>query len=228
MNLDPVIWFAVFVVSVTIHEAAHSTVAYLGGDRTAHAGGQVSLNPIPHMRREPLGMVVFPIVTVLQWGFPMGWASAPYDPRWEERHPRRAAWMAAAGPGSNLALGILAFAALKIGLATGVLATPDSVNLSRLVTSDAALAGALGGLLSMLLSMNLILALLNLMPVPPLDGASAITLLMPDDLARRYREMLRGSPLAWIGFIAIFFLFGKIFWPVFLTVAGLLHGASYG
>ena len=92
-ELEPVVWLIVFVVSITAHEAAHAWAAWLGGDPTAYRGGQVTLNPIPHMRREPFGTILFPLLSFL-WltpGWMMGWASAPYDPFWEDRHPRRAA-----------------------------------------------------------------------------------------------------------------------------------------
>src|SRR5208282_5331142 len=94
------IWYVAFLFSTTCHEAAHAYVAKIGGDTTAALGGQVSLNPIPHIRRSPFGMVVFPILSFfLSGGGMIGWASAPYDPLWERRHPRRSAWMALAGPG---------------------------------------------------------------------------------------------------------------------------------
>jgi len=110
-----ILWYIVFLFSTVCHEGAHALVAKWGGDLTAFHGGQVSLNPWPHIRREPFGMVVFPILTYVMGGWMMGWASAPYDPAWERRHPRRAAWMAlnrfvaahgvpllAGGPGTGL------------------------------------------------------------------------------------------------------------------------------
>jgi len=102
------VWYAVFLLSVTCHEAAHALAALRGGDRTAYLGGQVSLNPLPHVLREPIGTIVVPLLTFLQMGWMMGWASAPYDPLWEARHPRRAAFMAASGPLANLLLEELA------------------------------------------------------------------------------------------------------------------------
>jgi len=72
------IWYIVFLFSTTCHEGAHSLVARIGGDPTAFHGGQASLNPIPHIRRAPFGMVVVPILTYIlppHWMF--GWASAP-------------------------------------------------------------------------------------------------------------------------------------------------------
>lgn len=73
------VFYGVFLLSTTLHEAAHAWAAMRGGDRTAYDGGQVTLNPLPHIRREPIGMVVLPIVSVLISGWPLGFASAPYS-----------------------------------------------------------------------------------------------------------------------------------------------------
>src|SRR4026208_1476601 len=97
-------WYLVFLFSTTFHEAAHAWVAKLGGDLTAYHGGQVSLDPRPHIQREPFGMLILPLISTLISGGPFGVASAPYDPRWAMRYPRRAAWMALAGPTANLGL----------------------------------------------------------------------------------------------------------------------------
>src|SRR5260370_41904738 len=101
-------WYVAFLFSTTCHEAAHALAAKIGGDDTAFAGGQVSLNPVPHIQREPWGMVVIPILSLIMTGNLFGWASAPYDPLWERRHPRRAAWMALAGPATNDTLVLIA------------------------------------------------------------------------------------------------------------------------
>src|SRR6266540_7395228 len=103
--IDGMMWYVVFLLSITVHEAAHAFTAMKLGDNTAYHGGQVSLDPVPHMRREPVGMVVVPIISFLMsGGWMMGWASTPYDPLWAERYPRRSAWMSLAGPVSNLML----------------------------------------------------------------------------------------------------------------------------
>ena len=122
--VDAIVYYVVFVFSVTVHEAAHAAAALLGGDATAYEGGQVSLDPIPHMRREPFGMVLLPLASVFMSGWPWGYASAPFDPAWAERHPRRAAWMALAGPGANLAI-VLAITALTAAI-TSVSSLPTS------------------------------------------------------------------------------------------------------
>ena len=222
------VYYVVFVFSVTLHEAAHAWAALRGGDPTAYHGGQVSLSPLPHMRREPIGMVLLPILTVIVSGWPFGYASAPYDPLWADRHPRRAAWMALAGPAANLAIMAVAALVLRVGLGRGVFLPPESVFFSQIVVSNSSdLASAGGMLLSVLFSMNLLLAVLNLIPVPPLDGAGALGLVLSEDTARRYQNFVTGSGLGIIGIVIAWQLVGKIFHPIFLLLVNWLHPASH-
>src|SRR5215813_8174051 len=111
------IWYIVFLFSTTCHEAAHALAAKLQGDETAALGGQVTLNPIPHIRREPYGMVLVPIISVLISGGNslFGWASAPFDPEWERRYPKKSAIMAMAGPAANFTLMFLAVVGVQVG-----------------------------------------------------------------------------------------------------------------
>src|SRR5262245_32797828 len=111
--------YVVFLFSTTCHEASHALVAKWGGDSTAALGGQVTLNQIPHIRREPWGMVVIPILAFLFTHGMIGWASAPFDPLWERRHPKRSALMALAGPAANFTLMLIAVAAWRGGFAMG-------------------------------------------------------------------------------------------------------------
>src|SRR5918994_1002237 len=112
------LWFVVFLFSTTVHEAMHAFAAWKGGDPTAYEGGQVSLSPLPHIKREPIGMVVVPLITALTQGWAIGWASAPYDPHWASRHPGRAAVMSAADGGPSFAANLLSiFLMLNVLLA---------------------------------------------------------------------------------------------------------------
>lgn len=227
--LDALVWYLAFVVAVTCHEGAHALVAYLGGDRTAYRAGQVTLSPVPHMRREPFGMILVPVVSVLMTGWPIGWASTPYDPAWERRHPRRAGWMAAAGPGANLLLALLAVAALRAGLEVGAFSAPETVRFSDLVGAQTQLVANVGRFLSMLLTVNAVLFLFNLIPVPPLDGAAILGLLLPEEAGQRLRDLMRSGPAAMIGLVVAWMLFARIGGPLFATLIALVHGAgSYG
>ena len=223
MGQDAVVWYLVFLVSTTIHEGAHALAAYRGGDLTAYNAGQVSLNPLPHIRREPFGMVFMPLMSVFSMGWPIGWASTPYDPNWEMRYPRRAAWMAAAGPAANLLLAVLALAGLRWGLEAGVFFAPDQIDFSHLVYANTALMDNLGRFLSMALVLNAILCLFNLVPFPPLDGAAVITLAMSEDMALRVSQTLRSPGLGFMGLLAAWYLFGEIIRPLWSGLLMLVH-----
>lgn len=222
--VDGIIWYIVFVFSVTIHEASHALAAKIGGDDTAYQGGQVSLDPVPHIRRSPFGMVLLPVVSLVMAGWPIGFASAPYDPDWADRHPRRAAWMALAGPGANFAVVLVCVGLVWAGRASGHFVAPASVNYSRLVgTVDDGSWAALGFILSVMLTMNLVLLVLNLIPLPPLDGASALGVLLPDDWARRLRHLGNEGGLAVVGMLLVFYAFGEVFAPVFDVFLKVLY-----
>jgi Zn-dependent protease len=217
MKFDPAIllsWYAVFVFSASFHEAAHAWVARLGGDDTAYAGGQVSLNPIPHIRREPFGMVVFPIISLLLVGWPLGFASAPYDPYWADRHPKRAAVMALAGPMSNLLIALVVLLIMWIGIQAGIFSMGDTLYTHSIVQgASGGMAYGLAILLSMLLVMNFLLFLLNIMPIPPLDGSAILPMFLSHNAMEKYR-VIAESPITMIfGFMIIWKLIGVIFWP---------------
>jgi Zn-dependent protease len=224
-------FFAVFLLSTTLHEAAHAWAALRGGDPTAYHGGQVSLDPIPHIRREPFGMVILPLLTAVTIGWPFGYASAPYDPNWARRYPRRAALMALAGPAANLALVIVALIALRAGAMFELFYPPERAAFGMLTATDAgATWDAIGRLLSIVFSLNLLLFVFNLLPFPPLDGSAAITLLMDRRTTARYQEFVWGTPmLGFIGLFAAWQLFPTVFRPLFWMAIGLIYpGVSYG
>ena len=225
------VYYVVFLFSTTLHEAAHAWAALRGGDPTAYHGGQVSLDPRPHVRREPFGMVVLPLVSVMVSGWPFGFASAPYDPRWAIRYPKRAAWMSLAGPAGNLTLVLATTLAIRVGSAAGVFAAPVSVSFDHIVTTQA--GGVWPGvafLLSVLFSLNLLLAAFNLIPVPPLDGSGAVPLVLDDRTTARYQQFFFGQPaFTWIGILLAWQIFPVVFDPLWLFAVNLVHsGVHYG
>lgn len=223
--LTGLLWFAAFLFSTTVHEAMHALAAYRGGDATAYLGGQVSLSPLPHIRREPIGMLLVPLATAFTLGWAVGWASTPYDPHWAARHPRRAAAMAAAGPAGNLLIALVAFGALRFGLAWGIFAAPHRVNFHHLVeaASGGALLMAVGELLTVLLVLNVLLFVFNMLPVPPLDGASAITGLLPERAAQLVRAVNAHPAVSMLGLMIAWQLFPEFARPLFAALLRLVH-----
>lgn len=210
------IWYVAFLFSTTCHEAAHALVAKMGGDKTAALGGQVSLNPVPHMRREPWGMIVIPIFSYISMHAMFGWASAPYDPLWERRHPRRSGWMALAGPTANFSLMLIAVAGLHLGTALGWF-HPDPVTGQRDFAATTLL---------IFFSLNLLLGTFNLLPVTPLDGSTVILLFMTERTAQRYLNWIRGNSWAMAGLLVGILLFRYIYGPIYGFVSALLIPAS--
>jgi Zn-dependent protease len=214
-----IILYVVFLFSVTLHEAAHAWAALRGGDETGYAGGQVTLDPRPHIRREPFGTVLIPLAGIAMSGFPIGWASTPYDPRWAYAFPHRAAWMALAGPAANLILMLIAGALIRLGLFSGAF-EPGVLSVTGLVSAvpgGPPMLAPLAVFMSALYAMNLLLLLLNLIPVPPLDGSAVIGLLLSEERARRLQLAVHGSSLSFLGLIVAFLVIRDLFWPVCLT-----------
>ena len=225
------VYYAVFLIATTLHEAAHAWAALRGGDPTAYHGGQVSLDPIPHIRREPFGMVVLPIASVLLMGWPFGFASAPYSIDWARKHPRRAAWMALAGPAANLILVVVAIGLIRLGVATGVFYAPDSVTFGSVVGgTGAGIWSSIATIVSVLFSLNILLAVFNLLPFPPLDGSGVIPLFLDAETTRKYQDIIWGNrALGWIGIIVAWQLFEYVFDPVWLGLINLMYpGVTYG
>ena len=179
--------FVAMIISLTLHEAAHGLVARLGGNPTAYKQGLVTANPLPHMRRSPLMMVVVPLIMLWQTGGKMciAAASAPIDSRWAVSFPRRAALMALAGPLTNVLLAAISFAALYW------IARPDP---------DAPWQEIVRYVSIVFLRLNLLLALFNLLPLPPFDGAQILCGFFTP-LARLYGHIAR-LPLYWVASLA--------------------------
>jgi Zn-dependent protease len=221
------LWYFIFLYSTVCHEAAHAWAALKLGDDTAYRGGQVTLDPLPHIRREPIGLVLFPILTFyLNAGrWMMGWASAPYDPEWASRNPRHAAWMALAGPAANLLLVIAAALCIRAGLAAGWFAAPERFSFSDIVSPVA--GGGVAQFAAMFLgvafSLNLLLMSFNLIPLPPFDGASVPLLFLRGRSAESWQQLMWNPTMQFIGFIVAFKGFGAIFRPILTAAVNILY-----
>ncbi len=224
------LWYVVFLLSITVHEAAHAWAALKGGDPTAAQTGQVTLDPRPHIRREPFGTIIMPLLTYFTMGWMMGWASAPYDPVWADRHPRRAAKMALAGPLANLLLAVLAGVVMHLGLQAGVFGRPDHPAFTAIVdAASPGFAGAVATFLSILFVLNALLFTFNLLPVPPLDGVRAITLFFPENAARRFTQFLHQLPMIqFVGILVAWRASHIILPPILSAAVDLVYGGALG
>jgi Zn-dependent protease len=232
------VWYLVFVFSTTCHEAAHAWVAYRGGDLTAYSLGHVTLDPSPHIRRSPFGMVIVPILSFMLpiltgdggHGWMIGWASVPVNRRWAVDHPRRAAVMSLAGPLANLLLAAVALVVMRLLVQEGVFVAPSGhgFDLDSLVTLPDGQGintplGAVARGLSVTLGLNVLLGLFNLIPLPPLDGASAVEGAAPRASAGIYRRLREIPAIEFLGLMIAWRYFPYVAVPALAFVVGLLH-----
>jgi Zn-dependent protease len=169
--------FLVLVFSLTVHESAHAWAADRLGDPTARALGRVSLNPAVHA--DPVGTLLFPLVGMLTGAPIIGWAKPVPVATWRFAEPRRDYLLvAAAGPLSNLSLAVVAAGALRL-LPAAALA-PD---LASEGARGASVLEPVGRLVWAALNINVLLAVFNMLPIPPLDGSSVLAGLLPERLA---------------------------------------------
>jgi Zn-dependent protease len=170
--------FAVLLFSLTVHEAAHAWSADRLGDPTARSLGRLSLNPLVHI--DPIGTLLFPLIALVANVPLLGWAKpVPVDVR-RLRHTRRDyVLVAAAGPASNLALAIVAALVLRL------------LTVSPVTLGEANMSVPVASILSSALQINVLLAVFNMIPIPPLDGGNVIGGLLPRRLAYRFDSLIR-------------------------------------
>lgn len=223
------LWYLAFLFSVVVHEASHAFAAMKLGDHTAYEGGQVTLDPLPHIKREPVGTIVVPILSFLVGGWMIGWASAPYDPLWARTYPQRSAVMSLAGPLANLLVVLAAGLAIRLGMVLDLFQAPDHLTLSHIVESrQSGTLVAVATLLSIMFSLNLLLFTFNLIPLPPLDGSGVIPLLLSRERAVAYMDFIHDGHFGFIGIFVAWKLFDFLFDPVHLLFINLLYpGCGY-
>ena len=200
------IWALPVLLAITLHEAAHGWVAKQLGDHTARLQGRLSMNPLRHV--DPVGTVLLPIVLLVIGGFMFGWAKpVPVDPRNFKKPREHMAIVALAGPMSNFIMAT--FWAIMLSLAVNLLAnTWIGYPLSLMAQAG--------------VTINLILMVLNLFPLPPLDGGRIMVGMLKPALALKYARI---EPYGFWILLALIFtgVLGKLLWPVVGLLEKLLH-----
>lgn len=170
-----VVWLLPVVFAITVHEVAHGWMAKQFGDKTADRQGRLTLNPLKHI--DPVGTIIVPGLLLITFtGFIFGWAKpVPVDAR-NFKNPKKAmAIVALAGPLSNLLMAVAWALLARVGVAINM----------EFVSMPLIYSGVAG------ITINLVLALINMLPIPPLDGSRILTGLLPDYWAWRYNQLER-------------------------------------
>jgi Zn-dependent protease len=201
-----VAWTLPVLFAITVHETAHGWMALQLGDKTAMMLGRLTLNPIRHI--DPLGTILIPGLMYMMAGFMFGWAK-PVPVTWQNlKQPKRdMVLVAAAGPAANLLMAVLWALTIRIGLALG----------------DTGLALVFMGVAGIFI--NTVLMVLNLLPLPPLDGGRVMTGLLPGPLAYKFSRIEPYGFFILVGLL-VTGLLGVILWPVIEFFIGLMAGIS--
>ena len=203
-------WLLPVLLAVTVHETAHGWVARRFGDRTAEMLGRLTLNPFKHI--DPVGTILVPgLMLLLPGGFVFGWAK-PVPVDWRNfRHPKQdMAWVAAAGPASNLLMAIAWALSTRVALG---LSADNPVALPLLFMGVAGMF------------INTLLMVLNLLPLPPLDGGRVLTGLLPAPYAYKFARIEPYGFFILIGLLMTGVL-GVVLWPVASLVLNMLASVA--
>ena len=199
------------IFAITVHEVAHGWTARQLGDNTAAAMGRLTLNPIKHL--DFLGTIIIPFVLVLTGNSPFGWAK-PVPVNWRNlNQPKRdMALVAAAGPLANLLMLVLWALLIKLAVDLG-----GGISVFNRAIIFMAEAGIL---------INSILMILNLFPIPPLDGSRVVTAILPAHLARMYIKI---EPFGLVLVLLLFFTgyLGKLLIPIVIGLNSLIYSILF-
>jgi len=201
------VWALPVLFAITVHEVAHGWVAKQLGDPTAMMLGRLTLNPLKHI--DPIGTVLVPLVLILAGGVVFGWAKPVPIAADNLHHPKRdMALVAAAGPLSNLIMACIWALIMKLALLL-----PNSlVNLALPLTY----MGGAG------ITINVILMVLNLLPVPPLDGSRVVAGFLPDTLAWKFGRIEQYGLIILL-LLMVSGILGKIMWPPVAMVQNMIY-----
>ncbi|MDO8926571.1 MAG: site-2 protease family protein [Sideroxyarcus sp.] len=176
MNIDALIQTIALAAipvlfAITMHEAAHAYVAHHFGDMTAYSQGRVTLNPLKHI--DPIGTVLVPLLTLFAGGFLFGWANTPVNFAALRRPKEDMLWVSLAGPAANLAMALFWAAMYKLAFMS-----PGNY-----------FAEPLLGMADIGVKINAVLFVLNLLPLPPLDGGRILISMLPHRQANQLAKI---------------------------------------
>ena len=200
-----ILYMVALIFSLSLHEAAHAWMSDRFGDDLARSQGRVSLNPISHV--DPIGTLLFPAIAFFTGAPMLGWARpTPVNPlRWRNRRVANI-WVSAAGVIGNLIIAIIAGITIRVLYETGVIGGQSLMPLG----TDSAIAIGAAKLLQIFFIMNVVLAVFNLIPIPPLDGSKILGSLLPESFESAI------NALEQFGFILLFIaVFTGVFSAIF-------------
>ena len=210
MGTEAVIIIIALILSIVLHEMAHGYAAHWLGDPTARLQGRLSLNPLVHL--DPLGSILVPALLFFgNAGFIFGWAKpVPYNPYNLSDQRYGEAKVAAAGPLVNIVIALVFSALIRFAATLGLSETFIDIA-------------------SYVVYLNILLALFNMIPIPPLDGSKILTAFLPWRAAQSYRSFTMWfEQYGLIASLLFIFIFINVFWAPFSVVVGSVFALFTG
>lgn len=206
-------FFIVFLFSLSVHESAHAWTSERFGDDTGRTLGRISLNPIVHIH--PVGTILFPLMGLLG-GFGFGWAKpVPVNPmNWREKDKANF-WVSAAGPISNVIIALIVFSILKTLMALQV------IDYGHIYGSGDGVWYPIAKIMKLAIELNVVLAVFNMLPIPPLDGSHMLESILPPAAREGFAEL---QPYGFILLIATMAMggFGYVLNPILMVINRLI------
>lgn len=205
-----ILYMVALVFSLSLHEAAHAWMSNRFGDDLAKSQGRITLNPASHV--DPIGTLLFPAIAFFTNAPLLGWARpTPVNPaRWQNRRVANI-WVSAAGVIANAIVAIISGFVIRVLFSTGIITFGDQMFVPA--TTDSVIAAGAVNLLTALFTMNVVLAVFNLIPIPPLDGSKILGSLLPPSFESAIESIER------FGFILLFIaVFTGVFGVIFRVV----------
>jgi len=201
------VWALPVLFAITVHEVAHGWVAKQLGDPTAMMLGRLTLNPLKHI--DPVGTILVPLILIMAGGVIFGWAKPVPVTAENLHHPKRdMALVAVAGPTANLIMAILWALIMKLALML-----PGGMMGLALPLTYMAGSG---------ITINILLMVLNLLPVPPLDGSRVVAGFLPDPLAWKFSRIEQYGLIILL-ILMVTGILGKIMWPPVAALQGMIY-----
>lgn len=196
-----------FLLSIVFHEWAHAYVAHRFGDDTAKQQGRLSLNPMVHY--DLVGTIIFPLIGIMIGSVPFGWAKpVPVDPRRFKSMKHGIFWVSFAGPGANIILAIISAFLYAIVITQ--------------VSPSFGFHKMMEGMLRYSVLINVVLAVFNLIPFPPLDGSKMVSTFLDYEQARKY-EQLQNYTFIFIILLWTTNIFSYLMTPAVYAAQGVMN-----
>lgn len=219
-------WYVVFVFSITLHEAVHAFIAEKSGVANQYTGGSISFDPLFHIKREPIGMLVFPLISIIWVGWPFGYSKISYSPIVAIKNKKKSLLISISGPLFHFIVIVIAAFLIRYCILLEVFDKPLAIFSHHIIISTARndMVFVFAKLLSMIFTTNLLLLFYNITPIPPMDASSVVNLFLKEKGALIYQSIVEHPSFGIVGLFVVIYFFRNLFdEKIFIYVINVIY-----